>query len=138
MIYLSLPVIIGVFVNQINALVDRTLASKVAIGGISALNYSNRLIMFIQGLLVTTIATALYPMISKMAAEYNIKGMKKSVLEVINSINLLIIPATIGTMIFSEQFVRLLFNRGTFTETALIITTGALFYYAMDKYWLWT
>ncbi len=131
MIYLSLPVIIGVSVNQINVLVDRTLASKVAIGGISALNYSNRLIMFIQGLLVTTIATAMYPMISKMAAEDNIDGMKKSVSEAINSISLLVIPATIGAMLFAEPVVKLLFGRGAFDPRAISMTSDALFYYSM-------
>ena len=43
MVYMALPIMIGVSVNQINVLVDRTLASSIAVGGISALNYANRL-----------------------------------------------------------------------------------------------
>ena len=65
----------GVSVNQINVLVDRTLASGIA-GGISALNYANRLNGFVQGLFVTSIATVIYPMISKMAADNNLDGLK--------------------------------------------------------------
>ena len=131
MAYIALPVIIGVSVNQINVLVDRTLASSIAVGGISALNYANRLNLFVQGLFVISIATAMYPMISRMAAEDNINGLKKSVSEAINSINLLVIPATIGAMIFAEPVVKLLFGRGAFDPQAISMTSNALFYYSL-------
>lgn len=65
MAYLALPIIIGVSINQINVLVDRTIASKVAVGGISALNYASRLNEFVQGIFVLSIITVMYPMISK-------------------------------------------------------------------------
>ena len=38
---------------MINVLVDRTLASGIAVGGISALNYAQRLNGFVQGLFVS-------------------------------------------------------------------------------------
>ena len=81
MLYLALPVIIGVSVNEINILIDRTLASNIAEGGISALNYAKKLNGFVQGLCVTPILTVMYPTISKMAAEDNIKGLKKTLSE---------------------------------------------------------
>ena len=46
---LMIPVIVGVSVNEVNTLVDRTVASQVAEGGISALTYANSLIQFVQG-----------------------------------------------------------------------------------------
>lgn len=102
-LYLSLPAVFGVSINEINSLVDRTIASGIIIGGISAFNYANRLNGFIQGLFVISICTVMYPMISKMEAENNMKGFKKSVAEAISSINLLVLPATVGAMIFAEQ-----------------------------------
>ena len=130
MVIIALPVIAGQSVNQINVLVDRTLASGIA-GGISALNYANRLNVFVQGLFVASISTVLYPMISKMAAEDNIAGLKASISEAISVINLLVIPATIGAMIFSKEIVTLLFGRGAFTPEAIEMTGGALFYYSI-------
>lgn len=131
MVYIALPLIIGVSVNQINVLVDRTIASRVAIGGISALNYANRLNGFVQGIFVISITTALYPVISKMAAEKNIDGLKKSLSEAISGINLLVIPATVGSMIFAEPIIRLLFDRGMFDVKAITMTTSALFFYSL-------
>lgn len=131
MVYIALPVIIGASVNQINILVDRTIASRVAEGGISALNYANRLNGFVQGIFVISIVTALYPMISKMAAENNMDGLKKSVSEAISGINLLVIPATVGSMIFAEPVVMLLFGRGKFDATAMSMTSVALVFYSV-------
>lgn len=131
MLYLALPIIIGVSVNQINTLVDRTLASQLAVGGISALNYANKLNGFIQGIFVISISTAMYPIISKMAAEGNREGLKKSISEAIGSINLLVIPATIGAMIFAEPVVRLLFGRGAFDQQAISMTSTALLFYSI-------
>lgn len=131
MIYIALPVIIGASVNQINVLVDRTIASGVAEGGITALNYANKINGFVQGIFVLSITTALYPMISKMAAEKNINGLKKSVSEAINSINFLVIPATVGAMIFAEPVVMLLFGRGKFDSEALAMTSIALVFYSV-------
>ncbi len=131
MIYLSLPVIIGVSVNQINVLVDRTIASQIAVGGISALNYAHRLNGFVQGIFVSSISTVLYPTISKMAVENNMTGLKKTVSKAISSINLLILPATVGAMIFAEPVVRLLYGRGAFDAKAISMTSYALFFYSI-------
>ncbi|QDY44736.1 hypothetical protein FK545_02080 [Planococcus glaciei] len=49
MMYLAIPVIIGVSADQINVLVDRTLASQIVEGGISALTYSHRIIFLHPG-----------------------------------------------------------------------------------------
>jgi putative peptidoglycan lipid II flippase len=131
MFLIALPVIIGTSVNEINVLVDRTLASRIAVGGISALNYARRLNGFVQGLVVVSLTSVMFPIISKMAAAENIKGLKQTVNEAMASMSLLIIPATIGAMVFAEEIVALLFGRGAFTAEAITMTGNALFYYSI-------
>lgn len=128
MIYIALPVIIGTSVNQINILVDRTIASSLVVGGISALNYANKLNLFIQGIFVTSILSVMYPMISKMVAEGNFEGLKKTLSEAIILISVFVLPATIGAMIFAEQVVVLLFGRGAFDQQAILMTADVLFF----------
>jgi putative peptidoglycan lipid II flippase len=130
-LYIALPVIVGTSVNQVNILVDRTIASSLAIGGISALNYANRLNLFIQGLFVTSIITVLYPTISAYASKLNYEGIKKALTESITIITIFVLPITIGTMIFSKQVIILLFGRGAFDYTAIQMTSTALFFYAL-------
>ncbi|UNC93560.1 murein biosynthesis integral membrane protein MurJ [Candidatus Contubernalis alkaliaceticus] len=128
---IALPVIVGASVNQINKVIDRTIASQVAIGGISALNYAHKLNALVQGLFVISIITVMYPIISKLAAENNFESLKETIREAIVGIGLLVIPASIGVMAFSEPIIRVLFGRGEFDLQAISLTSSALFYYSI-------
>ncbi len=131
MIMLAIPLILSRSVSRINVLVDRTLASAIAIGGISALNYADRLGGFIQGLFVDSITTVLYPNISKMVADNDMRGLKSTISEALGIINLLVIPAMAGSVIFSKEIVCLLFGRGAFTAQAIEMTAQAMLYYSV-------
>lgn len=131
MVAIALPVIVGVSVNQINVLVDRTLASQIAVGGISALNYASRLNGFIQGLFVLPVSSVMYPMISSMASRQNLGGLKNMLTDAIGIINLMVTPATIGAIIFAEPIVELLFGQGAFTSEASAMTSSALRFYSI-------
>lgn len=131
MLTLALPVIIGSSINQINILVDRTLASRLASGGIASLNYANRLNDFVIGIFVVTFITVIYPTISKLAIKKNLDELEKLLSQTITDINLLLFPIVAGTMIFSEPFVKILFGRGAFGEEAIIMTSDSLLFYAI-------
>lgn len=131
MLRIVFPIILGVSVSQINVLVDRTIASRIAIGAISALDYSNKINLFIQGIFVMSIITILYPAMSKMVAENKISDLNKSISESVTIVNLLVVPATIGIMIFSRPIVSMLFERGTFGKQAVDMTSNALFFYSI-------
>ncbi|MDI9456539.1 MAG: lipid II flippase MurJ, partial [Bacillota bacterium] len=105
--------------------------SQIYEGGISVLNYALRLNGFVQGIVVLSIAVAMYPLISKMAAEDNISGLKKTLSEAITGIGLLVIPCTVGAMVLAEPIIALLFGRGAFDEQAIVMTASALFFYAI-------
>ncbi|SJN37844.1 Proposed peptidoglycan lipid II flippase MurJ [Marinilactibacillus psychrotolerans 42ea] len=131
MFLLVLPVLLGVAVNDINKIVDKTLASQITSGGISALTYANTLNNVVIGIFALSISTAMYPLISKMAVEGNMTELKKSVSEAIGVISLLIIPVTVGIMIFAEPIIRLLFGRGAFDVDSIIMTSSVLFFYSL-------
>jgi putative peptidoglycan lipid II flippase len=131
MVSLTLPVIIGTSGTQISKLLDKTIASGITTGGISALSYAQRLDDFIRGIFVLSIATVLYPNISKMAAENNMVGLKKEVLQAIIGVSLFVIPASLGAMAFSEPIIQLLFGRGAFDSEAVSMTSYALFFYSI-------
>jgi putative peptidoglycan lipid II flippase len=129
--YNSIPIILGVSVNQINVLVDRTIASQILVGGVSALNYASRLNGFVQGIFVWSITTAMYPIISKFSAEENLPNFKNIIKESTVGVSIMTLPITIGTLLFSEQLISVLYGRGAFDDTAIKITSQALFYYSI-------
>ncbi|AZU64480.1 murein biosynthesis integral membrane protein MurJ [Neobacillus mesonae] len=128
---LSVPVIIGVSVYQINILVDRTMASQISSGGITAMTFANRINSVIQGLFVASIATVLYPNISKMVVDNNKIGLIKAIKESIIGIGLLVIPASIISIFFAEPIVKFLFERGSFDKGASSITADPLLFYSV-------
>lgn len=125
------PTIIGVSVNEINVLVDRTLASRISIGGISALNYANQLNLFVQGVFVLSLSTVMYPNISKLASEKNLKRMKKSFSETIIGVSVMVMPATVGSILFSKQIISLIYGRGAFDLNAISLTAISLVFYSI-------
>lgn len=131
MIKISIPVIIGSSINQINVLINRTVASNVTVGGISALNYAYMITFFIHGLFVVSIISIVYPSLSRLATEGNFNGLKRETANVIKALSLIIIPATFGAIIFSKEIVGLLYGRGNFEADAINMTSSALTFFAV-------
>lgn len=129
MIHLMIPVIIGVSVNQINVLVDRTIASQIAVGGISALIYADSLIMFVQGIFSQSIATVYYPQITQLAEEHKENELKKMLNEALESMAFMLIPIMLGCIVLGTGIVRALYGRGAFDEEAIRLTGTALSFY---------
>ncbi len=125
------PIMIGISIDQINLMIDKTLASTLVEGGISALTYASRLNDFVQGIFVLSFVTVMFPYISKMAAQHNTADLKKSITEVISSVIIIVVPASVGIMILAEPIVKLLYGHGHFDRHAIEMTTHALFYYSI-------
>jgi putative peptidoglycan lipid II flippase len=128
---LSMPVIFGVSAYQINELVNRTIASRVIVGGITSLSYASKINALIFAVFAVPVATAMYPLISKMVAENDISGLKKTVSNAMISVILIVLPATVGAMIFADPIVTLLFGRGEFNLGAITMTSNALFFFSI-------
>lgn len=131
MVWLLGPVFIGVGVNQANSIVDRTLASTLVDGSISALNYANRLNGFVMGLFIASIAAVIYPLLSKLSSENNEEKFTESVVKSVNSVILLVLPISVGAIVLSTPVVRVLFERGAFDARATQMTSIALVFYSL-------
>lgn len=130
-IWLVAPVFIGVAVNQVNAMIDRTLASTLVEGSISALNYANKLNGFVMGLFITTLGAVIYPTLSKLSFDNDKKKFTQSIINSLNTVIILVIPISVGSIILSKPIVKVLFQRGAFDETATYMTSIALIFYSI-------
>ncbi|TDM03846.1 murein biosynthesis integral membrane protein MurJ [Macrococcus carouselicus] len=128
---LTLPVIMGASVLELNNLIDRTLASSVTTGGVSALNYANTINVSVIGILVASFVTVFYPEISKKAAQNDYSGLKSSLNQILISVMLLIVPATVVCAFYSTELIGLLYGHGAFEEQAIQLTDSAFLYYSI-------
>lgn len=123
---LLMPVLVGVSINELNTLIDKTIASQVAVGGISALVYATSLINLIQGGLVQPVAMVFYPKITQAVTAEDGKSIKSQVEGAINTLLTFLIPITIGMIILARPIVKVLFGHGVFDENAENLTVMAL------------
>lgn len=131
MVLLLGPVLIGVVFNQLNTIIDKSIATTIGDGsGVSALTYANRLNGFVMGLFITSIASVIYPILSNYSSSDNKEGFNRSIVKSVNGVLLLVIPVSVGAIVLSKPIVRILFQRGAFDETATNMTSIALIFYS--------
>lgn len=126
-----MPVLIGSAVSQINVIIDKTLASELVSGSMSALVYASRINEMIITVFVAAIATVIFPMLSKAFSNGDIKEIRAIFKKGVNIILLITVPATVGIMLLGKDLVRIFFQRSAFTAEDTIMTSGALFYYSI-------
>lgn len=132
MIWLLGPVIIGVCFNQLNTVIDRTLATNIGGGSaVSVLNYANKLNGFVMGLFIASIAAVVYPILSNCLSSDDKEGFSKSIVKSVNSAILLVVPVSVGAIVLSKPIVSLLFERGAFDEKDTYMTAIALIFYSL-------
>lgn len=129
LILLIMPVLVGVGVEQVNTLIDGTLASTFGDGVVSSFNYANRLYGFVSAIFVASILSVIYPIMSKSMASDDEEGFKTALKKTINSITLFLIPISVGTVVLAYPIVRVLFERGKFTPVDTIVTGNILIVY---------
>lgn len=125
------PVILSVGINDINSIVDKSMASSLIAGSVSSLNYAARLKGVIQGIFITAIITVIFPILSKEANAKNYARLKKIMHLSLNIILMILIPATIGMIILANPAVKFAYQRGEFGDVAAMMTSSALVYYTV-------
>jgi len=131
---LLLPVMIGLAITQINVIVDRTIASTLIDGSISALYYSNRLVQFPLGAFGIAISIAIFPTLAKYTAKNNIPEFKKSLLFGLKMLIFITVPSAVGLMVLKDSLIRLIYEHGIFSRVATNMTASALLYYSIGLF----
>ena len=130
-IYFLPPVLVSVGINDVNNIIDKALGSRLVEGSISALNYAARVNNLTTGIFVTAVTTVIYPILSQEANKENKDGLKRVIIQGINVILLITIPATVGMILLANPIVKVAFQRGEFDAVATYMTAGALVYYSL-------
>ena len=131
MIKLTPPVLISSTISDINNIVDKSMASTLVTGSISALNYAARLSTILQTSLFSSINTVIYPMFSQAVHGKGYGELKKAIIKGLNIMLLVSIPAAIATIALANPMVRIAFERGRFDTTASSMTIMALIFYSI-------
>lgn len=128
---LAIPVIVSTAVLPINSLVSTRLASGMGESAVAALEYAYKLFLVISGVFTYAIGNIIFPELSRANADKNEKAYVELINKAMRMISFLLIPLTIGLIIYREDIVSTIYERGEFDANSTLMTAGTLLYYAM-------
>lgn len=128
---LTLPILLGNTIQAINNIVNKILASSLIEGSMAALNFSNKLSLFVVGLISLGAGTVCYTKMSELGARKEYDELKKFLRSIINLLNLIVVPATIGMMVLNVPVIKFVFEYGAFDSSSSEMTATALWFYSI-------
>jgi len=98
------------------AIIAQSMAATLGSGSVSALAYGSKVTTLILGVGSLAVSTAVLPHFSQMVALNNLAGVRHTLVTYSRLILIATLPVTVILIYCSEPLVRLLLQRGAFTE----------------------
>ena len=124
------PGAVGAGVYQLNLVINTMIASTVANGAVSYLNYADRVNQLPLGVVGIAIGTALLPLLSRQLKSGEHEAAIESQNRAMEFGLLLTLPAAAALMTISQPVIRVLFEHGSFGPAETAATASALVAFA--------
>ncbi len=128
---LALPVLVGTWVQPINVMINTRISSGID-GGVSAINYANKLYLIAAGVFAMSLTNYIFPRLSRLSVA---KEDREKWLDVFySSLKTVILAVTPIAMVFiiqSDDIIRVIYQRGEFGEASVKASGGALLFYSI-------
>jgi len=99
--------------------------------GIPAINFSHSLYAIVSGVFVLSLANVIFPKLSRHIANNEKDEFNDTINETVRVLFFFMIPLGLGLMALSQPLISFIYGGGEFCDTAVQITSTALFYYAI-------
>lgn len=126
MILLSLPRILGMSAAQLALVVNTIIASTLAAGSITVINFATNLQSLPVGLIGISVAVVSFGVLSSHAAEGKTAEFINELKTNIRRILMLLVPSAFGMAMLRNEVVQLLLARGKFDLNDSILTANTL------------
>lgn len=123
-------VILGVTLTQLNFLIERAMASGLAEGSISSLDFAYKLMRMPFEVFAVAIATVVFPNITGLVISEDASKLREVFTSALRMTAFITIPATVILIALGSPLIRILFERGEFGVSSTRMTATALFYYS--------
>ena len=132
---LAVPAMLGLAVVEINAYVGRFFASLLSpepgVHAVAVLDYAFEVIQAPVGIFAISIATAIFPLMSRHAAADATGDLRATTSLGLRATLFAILPVAAIAIVLREPLIRLLFERGQFTGAATTAVASAVAAYAV-------
>ena len=128
---LMIPRTFSISLMNFDLMVDRFFASLLGSSYISALAYSQRLISIPYTLVISAIGQTMMPVISKHYANNDRDFIRKMAPQIFGKVVYILIPTITFIILFRENIISILFQRGAFDSRSTELTSYALLFYSV-------
>ena len=125
------PLLIGSALVHVNVVVDQAMASTLPAGSIAALQYAIKLHSVLTQMFVMVVSQALFPFLSQQAAEKDFEMLHQTFLLTVKRTLYVLLPISIGIILWGNSLIELLFQRGAFTSYSTSATASAWIAYTL-------
>ena len=112
-------------------MVNTMIASKVS-GGVSAINYANKLYIIAAGIFAMSVTNYIFPKLSRLSIdESDREEWYKLLISSLKIVILVVTPISVVFLTESREIIRVIYQRGRFDEASVAVTGGVLLFYAI-------
>lgn len=129
-ILLAGPLLISTWVQPLYSIVNTRIASGIS-GGVTMLEYANRLYMVMVGVFSFVVTNLIFPKLSKSNASEDTKEADKLLSTSLKAIAIIILPLMAGFVILGKPIISIIYEHGNFTTNDAIKTGIALSCYSV-------
>lgn len=131
LVYLSLPLIIGYAATYINEMIGKTMATYLAEGSVTAINYAQTVTQLVTSIIIVAVGNIMLSYFSNYVAMNDEEQIVNTLSNVLIGLCIILSPILIIVFYCSKDIISIIYFRGNFTESALIMTASCLRGYAI-------
>ena len=124
------PLLVSTWVQPLYSIVNTRIASGIA-GGVTTLEYANRLYTVTVGVFSFVVTNLIFPKLAKSNSADNTEEAKQLLATSIKAIAIIILPLMAGFIILSRPIISVVYEHGLFTSDDTLKTGGALACYSV-------
>jgi putative peptidoglycan lipid II flippase len=129
---LMLPVTIALGLINLSLLINSLFGTLVSDEAPAAIDKAFRIYQLPQGLFSISIATILFPTLSRFAARGARDDLRRTMGNGVRQICLLLIPSAVAMAVLAEPITRLVYERGAFDAHATDLTSTAMVWWSIS------
>lgn len=131
-----IPILIGAVVAQATSLLEKNFGNGLGEGKVTALTNANQLVQMPMAIFVGAFTLPLFPLLASYVKRGEMERMKETLQKGLSYLLILLLPVSVGFIVYAEPIIRLAFNRGAFDEHSVMLTAWALPFYGLALYGL--
>ena len=131
---LALPLLGSELIANVNLLVDQVMATSLAAGAVSTLRYAFRVNDMPIQIVILALSNAIFPFVIEKVLQKDLEGLRYYFNQLIIFLGLLTLPIIGLVLLFSQEVIGILFQRGAFDLRATQQTAQTLLFYNLGLF----